>query len=98
MQSGRCTEFYVPDEKAQRIATPYTVDSVGHLRVMDPVQHVGSVVFAGRGSRGSRTYFSGGAGLYSTAPDYARFLQMLLNGGELDGARLLSPTSIELMT
>ena len=42
--------------------------------------------------------FSGGAGLLSTASDYARFLQMLLNGGELDGARLLSPKTVELMT
>jgi CubicO group peptidase (beta-lactamase class C family) len=51
-----------------------------------------------RRSRGSRRYFSGGAGLVSTAGDYARFLQMLLNGGELDGVRLLSPKSVELMT
>jgi CubicO group peptidase (beta-lactamase class C family) len=42
--------------------------------------------------------YSGGAGLLSTASDYARFLQMLLNGGTLDGARILSPTSVELMT
>jgi CubicO group peptidase (beta-lactamase class C family) len=45
-----------------------------------------------------KTYFSGGAGLVSTARDYARFAQMLLNGGELDGVRLLSPKTIELMT
>jgi CubicO group peptidase (beta-lactamase class C family) len=42
--------------------------------------------------------YSGGAGLLSTASDYARFLQMLLNGGELDGVRLLSPKTVELMT
>jgi CubicO group peptidase (beta-lactamase class C family) len=42
--------------------------------------------------------FSGGAGLLSTATDYARFLQMLLNGGELEGARLLSPTTVALAT
>jgi CubicO group peptidase (beta-lactamase class C family) len=42
--------------------------------------------------------FSGGAGLVSTAPDYLRFCQMLLNGGELDGARILSPATVELMT
>ncbi|HUE95131.1 MAG TPA: serine hydrolase domain-containing protein [Longimicrobiaceae bacterium] len=41
---------------------------------------------------------SGGAGLFSTADDYSRFLQMLLNGGELDGVRLLSPKTVELMT
>lgn len=44
------------------------------------------------------TRFSGGGGLVSTARDYARFAQMLLNGGELDGARILSPTTIDLMT
>jgi CubicO group peptidase (beta-lactamase class C family) len=45
-----------------------------------------------------KTYFSGGAGLVSTAADYARFGHMLLNGGVLDGVRLLSPKTIELMT
>jgi CubicO group peptidase (beta-lactamase class C family) len=45
-----------------------------------------------------KSYFSGGAGLASTAADYGRFAQMLLNGGVLDGARLLSPKTIELMT
>lgn len=41
---------------------------------------------------------SGGGGMYSTAPDYARFSQMLLNGGELDGARILAPKTVALMT
>jgi CubicO group peptidase (beta-lactamase class C family) len=49
-------------------------------------------------AEGPRKSFSGGAGLLSTAPDYARFLQMLLNGGELDGVRILSRKSVELMT
>jgi len=44
------------------------------------------------------TNFSGGGGLVSTARDYARFAQMLLNGGELDGVRILSPTTIAMMT
>jgi CubicO group peptidase (beta-lactamase class C family) len=48
--------------------------------------------------KAGKKYFSGGAGLVSTAHDYARFGQMLLNGGELDGVRLLSPKTIELMT
>jgi len=47
---------------------------------------------------GPRTSFSGGAGLLSTAHDYARFLQAILNGGELDGNRILSPKSVEIMT
>jgi len=40
---------------------------------------------------------SGGGGLYSTAADYLRFAQMLLNGGELEGVRILSPSSVQLM-
>jgi CubicO group peptidase (beta-lactamase class C family) len=43
-------------------------------------------------------WFSGGGGMVSTADDYVRFCQMLLNGGELDGVRLLSPTTVALMT
>ena len=47
---------------------------------------------------GPRVSFSGGAGLISTAGDYFRFLQMLLNDGQLDGTRILSPKTVELMT
>jgi CubicO group peptidase (beta-lactamase class C family) len=47
---------------------------------------------------GPRKSFSGGAGLLSTANDYARFLQMLLNGGELNGERILSRKTVQLMT
>jgi len=47
---------------------------------------------------GPRVSFSGGAGLLSTAEDYARLLQMLVNGGELEGVRILSPKTVELMT
>ena len=47
---------------------------------------------------GPRKSFSGGAGLLSTATDYAKFLQMMLNGGSFNGHRILSPTTIELMT
>jgi len=46
----------------------------------------------------SQTYFSGGAGLVSTAPDYVKFAQMMLNGGELDGVRIISRKTVELMT
>jgi len=48
--------------------------------------------------KGPRLCCAGGAGLLSTAEDYARFLLMLQNGGRLDGARVLSPKSVELMT
>jgi CubicO group peptidase (beta-lactamase class C family) len=44
------------------------------------------------------TFFSGGAGLVSTTMDYMRFCQMLLNGGELNGARILSPTTVRMMS
>lgn len=94
----RDTYFYVPDDKVSRIAVPYTRDSSGALRPMDPLQRFNHMLAGGKGTRGSRSYFSGGAGLFSTAPDYARFLQMLLNGGELDGVRILSPKTVELMT
>jgi CubicO group peptidase (beta-lactamase class C family) len=46
---------------------------------------------------GAKTYYSGGAGLSSTAQDYSRFLRMLLNDGELDGVRVLGRKSVELM-
>lgn len=93
------TDFYVPDEKLGRLAVPYTFDA-GKLRPMGNPETFfdGRLVMGGPQWRGSRTYFSGGAGLFSTAGDYARFLQMLLDGGELDGARVLGPKTIELMT
>jgi CubicO group peptidase (beta-lactamase class C family) len=47
---------------------------------------------------GPRRSYSGGAGIVSTARDYARFLQMILNRGEIDGVRILSPRSVDLMT
>jgi CubicO group peptidase (beta-lactamase class C family) len=47
---------------------------------------------------GPRKSFSAGAGFVSTAGDYARFLQMMLNKGELDGKRLISRKTVELMT
>jgi CubicO group peptidase (beta-lactamase class C family) len=48
--------------------------------------------------RGPRKYFSGSAGLCSTVPDYLRFCQMLLNGGELGGVRVLKPETVKLIT
>lgn len=91
------TYFYLPDAKADRLVTLYNdVDGVGL------VEHKGSDIVEGVNDAlypviGAKTYFSGGAGLSSTATDYARFLQMLLNNGELDGARILGRKSVELM-
>jgi len=89
------TAFYVPPEKAARLATVYSLPQGGTLtRAPD-----GSGMQAqGEYVDGPRASFSGGAGLVSTAADYARFLQMLLDGGTLDGVRLLSPSSVALMT
>jgi len=88
------THFYVPTNKVDRLATVYSRVNGGKIvRAADPGGSVGQ----GHYVNGPRKSFSGGAGLVSTAQDYGRFLQMLLNGGELDGARILSPVSVELM-
>ncbi len=88
------THFYLPDGKADRLTTVYSAADNGIERAPDP----GHMVGQGHYVNGPRTSFSGGAGLLSTAHDYARFLQMLLNGGTLNGRRLLSRKSVELMT
>ena len=87
------THFFLPPEKRDRLVTVYGYSAAGKLeRQPNPGKGQGEYV------DGPRACFSGGAGLLSTASDYARFLQMLLNGGELDGARLLGPKTVELMT
>lgn len=89
----RDTHFYLPQEKRDRLAKVYSAGENG----LSPAVGTGAI---GQGAYvdGPRKSFSGGAGLLSTATDYARFLQMLLNGGELDGVRVLSRKSVELMT
>jgi CubicO group peptidase (beta-lactamase class C family) len=79
------TNFYVPSEKAGRIAEPQ-VDPATIKR--PPLIDVTS----------RPNYLSGGHGMVSTASDYVRFSQMLLNGGELEGVRLLSPSIVAFMT
>ena len=92
------TFFYVPDDKAARLASVYTPVSGGLTKVEGTVDG-GHLVYSSTYSTGEhRRNFSGGAGLSSTAYDYARFLQMLLNGGTFDGARILSPMTVALMT
>lgn len=91
----RDTHFYLPPEKRDRLATVYMLPPEAELRRAPDgsgMQMQGDYV------DGPRASYSGGAGLLSTARDYARFLQMLLNGGELDGERILSPTTVDLMT
>lgn len=89
------THFYLPPAKVNRLAVVYGATSErGIRRAPDPGGSSGQ----GHYVNGPRKSFSGGAGLVSTAHDYARFLQMMLNGGELDGVRILSPPTVELMT
>jgi CubicO group peptidase (beta-lactamase class C family) len=94
------TDFIVPPTKWPRFVTLYTPDAAaGGIRPMkDPETLGNSVMSPFEFYKAGKTYFSGGAGLASTARDYGRFAQMLLNGGTLDGVRLLSPKTIELMT
>jgi CubicO group peptidase (beta-lactamase class C family) len=86
------TWFFLPKDQRARLATVYSTKDGGIVRAPEPGLGQGDYV------DGPRKCFSGGAGLLSTATDYARFLQMLLNGGELDGVRLLSPTTVALAT
>ncbi|HTU99515.1 MAG TPA: serine hydrolase domain-containing protein [Luteitalea sp.] len=88
------TSFYVDQAQSDRLATVYSRTTANPTLTRAPEAGTGQ----GDYISGPRKSFSGGAGLVSTASDYARFLQMLLNGGTLDGARLLSPKTIELMT
>lgn len=88
------TAFYVDPANRGRFATVYT--SVNGK--LEPSPTPGAMTGQGAYVDGPRIAFSGGAGITSTAGDYARFLQMMLNGGELDGVRYLSPTTVKLMT
>jgi CubicO group peptidase (beta-lactamase class C family) len=93
------TGFSVPPEKLSRLAETSTGASGGGLRTMQDPERFGHLNLApGDVARPGKKYLSGGAGLASTASDYARFCQMLLNRGALEGARLLSPKTLDLMT
>ena len=93
------TDFVVPEAKWSRMTTVYSPDGAGGIRPMKDPESFGNTHMSPVASyQAPKTYYSGGAGLVSTARDYARFAQMLLNGGTLDGVRLLGPKTIELMT
>ena len=82
------TFFFVPESKKPRLAAQYRKDSSGEL-----------AVFRARGQEETPgVFYSGAGGLRSTVSDYFRFAQCLLNGGELEGVRILSPRSVALMT
>jgi CubicO group peptidase (beta-lactamase class C family) len=97
------TSFVVPDDKMERLAqlyspkgaegglnTPWKFGTSLELEPADPVWS--------EGYKEGETIEAGGHGIVSTAEDYMRFCLMMLNGGELNGARILSPKTIELMT
>ena len=93
------TFFYIPSVKAGRLASLYTPSRAGGLAEVEATVEGAHLIYSPTYSAGeTRTYFAGGAGLSSTVYDYARFLQMVLNGGALDGVRLLSPMTVDLMT
>jgi CubicO group peptidase (beta-lactamase class C family) len=81
------TAFYVPTDKLGRVASVYQSDAGAGATPMP--QDAGISQPPGMPS--------GGGGLYSTANDYLRFAQMVLNGGELNGVRLVAPSTVELM-
>jgi CubicO group peptidase (beta-lactamase class C family) len=91
------TYFYLPKEKYTRLATLYTEDSTAHIIKMDEYLDLNGKVYRDYPAMAG-TYYSGGGGLSSTAYDYAIFMQMLLNGGEYNGKRILSRNSIRMMT
>lgn len=91
------TYFYLPKEKYNRLVTLYTEDSVGKAKKMPETININGEVTRDY-PKTAGTYYSGGGGLSSTVYDYAIFLQMMLNGGEYNGQRILSPHTIRMMT
>jgi CubicO group peptidase (beta-lactamase class C family) len=83
------TAFWVPDDKVGRFAACYRRDADKKLVLADDPRE--------SGYRQEPTFLSGSGGLVSTMPDYLRFCQMLLHGGELDGVRILGRKTVELM-
>jgi CubicO group peptidase (beta-lactamase class C family) len=94
------TSFFPPDNKLDRLTTAYTYyDGKGLNRFPDTPITEGTFSYsADYPLKGPKKLFSGGGGLTSTAEDYARFCQMMLNGGKWGNTRLLSRKTVELMT
>ena len=87
------TRFYVPAKERNRLAAVYASGDDGLIaRAPEGAKGQGAYV------EGPRKSFAGGAGLTSTAHDYARFLEMIRNRGVLGGVRILSPRTVDLMT
>jgi CubicO group peptidase (beta-lactamase class C family) len=85
------TGFWAPPEKAKRLATLYRTSRKGGLVALEKPPMLGDHL-------SPPVVASGGGGLVSTLDDYARFAQMLLNRGTLDGVRILSPEAVALMS
>jgi len=89
----RDTYFFLPPVARQRLTTVYASDSTGRaVRAPDGARGQGHY------ADGPRKSFAGGAGLLSTARDYARFLEMVRRRGDLENVRILSPHAVDLMT
>ena len=87
------TQFFLPPAQRARLAAVYSSGGDGQIkRAPDGPRGQGAYV------DGPRKSFAGGAGLLSTAQDYARFLEMIRRGGAIDGVRILSPRTVALMT
>jgi CubicO group peptidase (beta-lactamase class C family) len=91
------TYFFLPKEKQSRLVDLYTQGNK-KIWIQDSLISLNGTFSRDFPKTPNGTYFSGGAGLASTAYDYALFGQMLLNGGELSGKRILSPATIKMMT
>ena len=85
------THFYLDDTKGGRLTTQYTPGDNNKIQAQDPGSE------QSRWITSPRNLFSGAGGLVSTVRDYLRFQQAMLNGGELDGTRILAPSTISLM-
>jgi CubicO group peptidase (beta-lactamase class C family) len=94
------TFFIVPKEKRSRLSALYAIGPDKTIsRVGEKPVTYDAVTYSSTYSTDDRSkYYSGGAGMASTAGDYFRFCQMMLNRGELDGARVLKPQTVEKMT
>lgn len=95
----RDTHFVVPAEKLSRLAALYTPGEDGTLQLVSGRRTEGGVRYSATYQKpGASAYRSGGGGLVSTAPDYLRFLQMLLSDGAWDGVRIVKSGTVAEMT
>ncbi len=99
------TSFWVPPEKRSRFAqlyapkgTPGDANAFLAQNTSTEIEPAPAITSRNYVSKDPATFFSGGGGLASTASDYMRFCMMMLGGGQIDGTRILSPKTVELMT